>query len=279
MSLNRSLPRNVKFYDAGKPDEPLGGLFQNGSITEANFLHILTIILVVEEGPILVQERESSHIVSRTDMPLGTGAYDIYCDASIQVSNEPWIHRHISHNSTARQERFRIEIRQRDQKCVITGFPNPEHRILTKNWGFFEACHIFPLRHESHWIQYDYGRWITDMEGIVGSSKINSIQNGFLLQRGVHRSFDQYLISVNPDDCYKILDPVCRNSDDPHRVSKQLLRWHFRQSVLANMRGGAERILEDDFLPGTDMADEILDDPFAQERFELERAGGLQEIA
>ncbi|KAG0636829.1 hypothetical protein HOY80DRAFT_1087098 [Tuber brumale] len=130
------------------------------------------------------------------------------------------------------------------------------------------------------------------MEGIVGSSKINSIQNGFLLQRGVHRSFDQYLISINPDDCYKvvvfgpdafgydwrILDPVCRNLDDPHRVSDQLLRWHFRQSVLANMRGGGKRILEDDLLPGTDMADEILADPFAQERFELEIPGGLQEI-
>ncbi|KAG0636793.1 hypothetical protein HOY80DRAFT_1003159 [Tuber brumale] len=244
MSLNRFLPRNVSFYDASNPDERLGVLFQNGSITEANFLDILTIILVVEEGPIRVHERELSHIVSRTDVPLGTGVYHIYCDASIPVSNEPWIHRHISHNSTARQERFRIEIRHRDQKCVITGFPNPEHRILTNNWGFFEACHIFPLRHESHWIQFNYGRWITDMED------------------------DCYKVVVFEPDAFgydgRTLDPVCRNPDDPH--------------LLANMSGGGERILEDDFLPGTDMADEIPADPFAQERFELEIAGGLQEI-
>lgn len=35
----------------------------------------------------------------------------------------------------------------------------------------------------------------------------------------------------------KVLDPVCRNPDDPHHVSDGLLRWHFRQSVLANVRG------------------------------------------
>lgn len=40
----------------------------------------------------------------------------------------------------------------------------------------------------------------------------------------------------------KILDPVCRNPNNPHHVSDGLLRWHFRQSVLANMRGAGEPI-------------------------------------
>jgi len=87
------------------------------------------------------------------------------------------------------------------------------------------------------------------MDDAVGSSRIHSAQNGFLLQATIHQLFDQYL--VNPDDGYKvivfisdsfncdgrILDPECRNPDDRHRVSDPVLRWHFRQPVLANLRG------------------------------------------
>jgi len=75
----------------------------------------------------------------------------------------------------------------------------------------------------------------------------------------------------------RILDPVCRGPTDPHRVSDQLLRWHFRQSVLANMRGAGEPIFEHDFPPGTDMI-EIREGPLAQERFELELSSRLREV-
>ncbi|KAF8429546.1 hypothetical protein EV426DRAFT_125620 [Tirmania nivea] len=79
------------------------------------------------------------------------------------------------------------------------------------------------------------------MDDTNRSSKINSLQNGMLLREDIHTLFDQYLISVNPDDNYKVtvfdddnlgldgrvLDPVCRNPNDSHRVSDKLLRWHF----------------------------------------------------
>jgi hypothetical protein len=68
---------------------------------------------------------------------------------------------------------------------------------------------------------------------------------------------DKYKITVFGVDDYgwdgRILDPVCRDPADPHRVSDQLLRLHFRQSVLANMRGAGEPVFEHDFPPGTDM--------------------------
>ena len=52
------------------------------------------------------------------------------------------------------------------------------------------------------------------------------------------------------------LNLVCRNTADPHRVSDVLLRWHFRQAVLANMKGAGEPVFEHDFA-GKDMMKEI----------------------
>ena len=131
---------------------------------------------------------------------------------------------------------------------MISGLSNPESRIANDQWSGFEAGHIFPLRHENRWIDCGYRKWITDMDD---SLRIHSAQNGFLLQATIHQFFDQYLVSINPDDGYKvivfigdffncdgrILDPTCRNPDHGHRVSDHVLRWHFRQSVLANLRG------------------------------------------
>lgn len=45
----------------------------------------------------------------------------------------------------------------------------------------------------------------------------------------------------------------CHDPADPHRVSDELLRWYFRQSVLANMKGAGEPVFEHDFPLGTDM--------------------------
>ena len=57
----------------------------------------------------------------------------------------------------------------------------------------------------------------------------------------------------------KILDPVCRDPNNPHHVSDELLRWHFRQSVLANMRGAGEPIFEHELC--ADMLAEIREGP------------------
>ncbi|CCX32810.1 Similar to conserved hypothetical protein [Coccidioides posadasii str. Silveira]; acc. no. EFW14745 [Pyronema omphalodes CBS 100304] len=208
----------------------------------------------------------------------------------MRVTDEPWIHRLISRNVSGREDHFRDGIRARDGKCVISGVVNS--RAYRGNWTRFEGAHIFPLEKENLWIEWNYGLWITDMDDTNGISKINSCQNGFLLQANIHQDFDQYLLLVNPDDHYKIivfdpdldgldgriLDPVCRNPEDPHRVSDQLLRWHFRQCVLANMRGAGEPIFEHDFPPGADMVGEISEGPYAKERFELDLAARLREV-
>ena len=82
---------------------------------------------------------------------------------------------------------------------------------------------------------------------------------------------DNYKItSFVPDDWSvdgRVLDPVCRNPTDPHSVSDELLRWHFRQAVLANMRGAGEPVFEHDFPHGTDMLATWQKEPYGKERF------------
>jgi hypothetical protein len=58
--------------------------------------------------------------------------------------------------------------------------------------------------------------------------------------------------------------------NNPQRPVDQLLLWHFRQSVLTNMRGAGEPIFEHDFPPGSGIVGGILSGPKAAERMEFE---------
>ncbi|KAI9773480.1 MAG: hypothetical protein M1840_007697 [Geoglossum simile] len=239
--LDRSLGRNIRFSDERNPDAILGGLIQNGSVTEMNFLSVLGIVLITT-SPIRVYAKATGAPVLQADTPLQLGDYIVACNDQIYVNNEAWLHRVMSHSVSGREDSFRNGIRARDcnRRCW-----NFENQLLSK--------------------------WI--------SASVD------------HQMFDQYLLSVNPDDNHKItvfdidifgfdgrvLDPVCRNPEDPHRVSDQLLRWHFRQSVLANVRGAGEPIFEHDFPPGTDMMKEICKGPYAQKRFKRELAARFRE--
>ncbi|KAJ5124092.1 uncharacterized protein N7515_007917 [Penicillium bovifimosum] len=175
------------------------------------------VLVIVSQSPVAPRpftvRARSGQIISRTSQPLTPGDYDIYVSDgdSIKLSDEAFMRRLLSYSISGREVDFQNGVRARDGN-----------------------------------------RWITDADSGDHSAPIHSIQNGFLLKAGIHQLFDDYSISVNPDDNYKItsfipdaegvdgrtLDLVCRNPADPHRVSDDLLGWHFRQSVLANMRGG-----------------------------------------
>ncbi|OXV08667.1 hypothetical protein Egran_03570 [Elaphomyces granulatus] len=123
------------------------------------------------------------------------------------VSNEPWLARVITYSLSGREDAFRDGVRARDMRCVITG--NRNRLAQYDRWEMFQAAHVFPLHLENLWIQFDYGHWITNMDGVTGASKINSVQNGLLLLLllllNVHSLFDQYMIGINPD--VSILEP------------------------------------------------------------------------
>jgi len=108
------------------------------------------------------------------------------------------------------------------------------------------------------------------------------LQNGLLLDSAVHQLFDAYDISINPDDNYKVIAfrPTSRGITGKHLDQEyfarsdapvdSLLRWHFRQAVLGNMRGAGEPVFEHDFPPGSDIVSDILHGPKAAERMEFE---------
>jgi hypothetical protein len=195
---------------------------------------------------------------------------------------------------------FKDAVQTRDGRCVVSKVEN--RRARHDEWTGFKAVHIFPLAYEQQWKENNHGRWIT-VDPPQGG-KINSVQNGILLRSHLHKEFDQYGFSINPDvSCptstlYSILMKYFQNGykivyfvddlyrycgstldrrllDDPLCPPDSLFRWHFRQAVLSNMRGIAEPVYDDDFPPGSDMMGEILAGPKAAERMEFELFGRL----
>ncbi|QSS56572.1 hypothetical protein I7I53_04824 [Histoplasma capsulatum var. duboisii H88] len=282
MPQDRAPYRNVHFYDTSAAT-CVGGFYQNGSITEENLIWILSEVLLITDGehPWTIQHRPSGRTITPSSNPVVLGNYDIYSTGPLQVTDEPWFARITSHSVSGREDQFRYGVCARDGKCVISGQVNPWAQW--NNWAGFEAVHVFPVGKESLWNEFNYGRWITNMDDAVGVSRIHSVQNGLLMTRSLHTLFDQYLFSINPDDGYKIvefgpgswgidgriLDPVCRDPNTNNCVSDELLQWHFRQTVLANMRGAGEPIFESDFPPGSDMMATLRDEPYGKERFEM----------
>ncbi|KAI2792486.1 hypothetical protein POX_b02524 [Penicillium oxalicum] len=254
---------------------------------------MLNIALVVVPHPpaesrLLTVKARSGQIISQSSQSLIPGDYDVYASDgdSIQINQEPFVRRLPSSNLRSREAAdFQKGVQARDGKCVFTGIVN--RRAHLNKWVGWEAAYIFPPEREDISIENDFDRLITGTESggySDRSAPIYSTRNGLLLQTTIFQLFVEYSVSVNADDGYKItsfipddmgvdgriLDPVCRNPDEPNHVSDDLLRWHFRQSVLGNMRGAGEPSFEHDYPPGSDMLKEILEGPYPNERFEME---------
>ncbi|KAF4761454.1 hypothetical protein HAV15_007750 [Penicillium sp. str.  len=204
----------------------------------------------------------------------------------VKLARDTCVRRIYSRSRSPREDSFRDCVRARDGKCVLTGVGNQFASL--DDWAGFEAAHIFPLGQQELWNLGGFSHFITR----PGRNPVNSVQNGLLLAAQMHQLFDGFVVSVNPDDGYKItdfsannwnvdgriLDIVCRDPNHPDRVADELLRWHFRQCVLANMKGAGEPIFKHDFPPGTDMINEIMRGPLPAQRMELELFSRLQQI-
>ncbi|KAI9870191.1 MAG: hypothetical protein M1830_004548 [Pleopsidium flavum] len=285
---NRSARRNVHIFDAQEPEGiALGGLILTNGVTNKN-LHAMINIIVIIHGPYVLRH-DSDTIVPEDDSPVQPGKYYLVTAARIEVNNEKPLLRALSNATGTRHQTFRDAVRSRDQQCVITGRQpvDPDNG----DWRPLQAAHIYPLAYHQQWIEGNLGRWITKLP--AKGEDINSVQNGLLLDAGMHLLFDGYTVSINPEDRYKIvffnrdtyqvagnyLQPEFLNH--PDRPVDELFRWHFRQAVLTNMKGAGEPVFESDFPPGADMINDILSGPMAAERMEFElfsRLASVQDV-
>ncbi|KAJ6187864.1 hypothetical protein N7519_002772 [Penicillium mononematosum] len=180
------------------------------------------------------------------------------------------------------QTAFYNSLCERDSCCAITG----QTRIINLERPFLglDATHVFPVCMMEEWRRDGYRRYITDTrpDSEIGESGLYSVQNGLLLRADIHPHFDGFQIGFDPDSDYKIivfgLDPgrmggtrlkeSARNG--PGRVSADLLRWHLRMCLYSNLKANTEpeTIWKEDL--GEDPMSEILSQPDAAERMEVE---------
>ncbi|KAK9490200.1 hypothetical protein V1508DRAFT_285246 [Lipomyces doorenjongii] len=192
--IGRTKHRTVHFYIALYPDDVLGGLILNPSVTEKIFLFMLE-ILIIASDPYSVSLRGTDTIVPPSDEPLKPGHYDIRSNSPrgiICITDELSIVRLYSSQESGRTEKFRNRVRERDRKCVITGIVN--FRDDMDFWVGFHAAHVFPLSQGQRFVDSGFSRWITNREG-ERDSGINSCQNGLLMQSNIH---EEFILFVSP---------------------------------------------------------------------------------
>ncbi|KAK9489552.1 hypothetical protein V1508DRAFT_406998 [Lipomyces doorenjongii] len=197
----------------------------NPTFTKTTFLDSLD-VLIIHDLPLRVYKiNDGREHIQRTQDPLLPGEYETYYKRTSSAMS--------SLSASGRVRSLPAAVRDRDRGCVITG-----------RWTGYDAAHVFPVALESMFHNYNSGELVV-LDERDGS--VNSPQNGLLLQTNVHHRFDQYEISINANDDYRIvcflddslglagrqLDPICRDLEDPHH-----------QAVLANMRGAGEPRME-----------------------------------
>lgn len=184
----------------------MGGVRQNSSLTKANFLFMLSRVLLITITPFQVMQKTSGRVISSTDDSLQEGEYEVQCESKgysndgittlltavgeIRMTDEAFVQRLVSYDQSGRINGFRHGTRGRDGKCTVSGTVNRNAPIT---WSGFEAAHVFPVEQEGVWIDNDFRTWVTDASGI------NSLQTGLLMKGDIHKNFDNYLISINPD--------------------------------------------------------------------------------
>ena len=77
MPISRVAWRNVHFHSAST-GTTLGGFYQQGSLTEATLIWILSNVLLIVEGTWTVRQRDSGRTLTPSSNPVVPGDYDIY---------------------------------------------------------------------------------------------------------------------------------------------------------------------------------------------------------
>ncbi|KIM78629.1 hypothetical protein PILCRDRAFT_824264 [Piloderma croceum F 1598] len=197
-------------------------------------------------------------------------------------------------NTPVKTEHYRTRTCARDPCCLISGLPVA---VDEDDFSRFKATHIFPRAHDVDWINKGYSSLITDpahINEVGGPTKIDSIQNVILLRGDLHNAWVNYKFAVDPDAGYVTIPFVGGYKDiagkilkldhiaDPNlRPLDELLRDHFRQGVLKNMKGAGEPTWDYEIALGggrMDLSSNLWDGKEGQAHFEFEMVHRLHSL-
>ncbi|RAK95981.1 HNH endonuclease signature motif containing protein [Aspergillus ibericus CBS 121593] len=216
--------------------------------------------------------------VARNSVYIRPGKYAVlgrYYPLDVWVTDERLIRRVLtpqppSSQLRANQAHFRDSLRRRDGTCAISGHGG----VPEEPWLGINAAHIYPVSQLDSWNWNGYSRWVIDTTdpSLIAPNRLFSPENGRLLDSSIHILFNYFKLAVSPEvrpgiftislsimqanlpSSMDIADPRTRPARDRNRaVSDDLLRWHFHQAILTNMKGTDEDPWDLDYAGGDPM--------------------------
>jgi hypothetical protein len=165
---------------------------------------------------------------------------------------------------------FRFKLAMRDRRCVVTGKSN----------SGLHGAHIIPYE----WIYHRNERLPTKIQSTLFrlDGTIDNIQNGMLLKRSLHKSFQMQQWSVVPDgDDWRIVAMTDFNDQDFQFVGKKLklpdsgvrvdgvdykeafvhpefFAFHLKAAIYRHMRGSPDLDMIESEIYGNDCAAKVL---------------------
>ncbi len=194
--FGRLLARDVFFADLRNPDVDLGGLVATPGITTTIFHAIVEIAHELPAG-YSIQDSDGG-LLLRDDSQLRPGRYLILSDVPVLPSSQRYFTRALSVTTGTRLRSFKQQVRDRDGRCVVSKVRSlgPQY----DEWDGFEAAHLVPLAHASEWTSRGFSNLVTlPPPHPHQDDKINSVQNGLLMQSNFHQLFDAYKFSILPE--------------------------------------------------------------------------------
>ncbi|PUU82971.1 hypothetical protein B9Z19DRAFT_966080 [Tuber borchii] len=241
---------NVHVVCAKAPHKAVAGLLLTEGITNENFYGMIEITFILKGPGSYTLRFQGGTVVGRDKNPLQPGKYILSRSDGepLEPCKDAWLIKTIppTGKKASRNDAFKKAVRKRDMGCVVTG--EPAVNAQYGGWQGMQVAHIFPLALEKYWEDHGLGTTLISYPPPKSPRRINSVQNGMVLRSDVHELFDDYKMAINPDDNFKVVFFVrdIKNIagrhlsqkliDDPKRPVDGLLRWHYRQCVLANMR-------------------------------------------
>ncbi|KDQ18506.1 hypothetical protein BOTBODRAFT_185081 [Botryobasidium botryosum FD-172 SS1] len=294
-------PRNIRIYDSRGIE--VAGAYQSlsGIWTGNRLYRALDICFVPPSVCWWLVRQGSGDEFMRDNTAVEHGANDVMGpDGPLEVENTPipLIERTLTPKAKGpRESSFTTPLRSQDGKCVITG-KSP----YGKRWTAIDASHIVPLA-QAQLFNEQFAPLLTD-DTFPEGQPLNSVQNGLLLGCEFHAHWAKHDFSIDPDDGYRI---VCfssmvetmvphpehalglRRADIPdnQRVLDEVLRRHYTQAVLGNIRGAGklrddsweEDLRDKNFSEPFDLSQQRWPDPRRKEFLEGKLSARLYDIA